>query len=151
MTVKPKPKADVRDVFRTQLEKLAENAKNAHQALLLQEQRKWCKPDLQGWSGDPFDLDGMSEAFKRDANHEDFLNALKSDDPGAIGDLAVSQLQGDWLAALERAYRRRYASSVRSRMHAAGRLFGHGHDMGPFKQGVMKWLEGMVQSTKGGK
>lgn len=149
---KPTPKSDIRDTFREQLEKLAESADSAHLALLLIEQRKWFHPELKGWGGDLFDLVGMSKSFDRSANHKDFLDALSSAEaPGAIGDLASAQLQGDWLASLERAYRQRHSSAIRGRLHAAARLLGHGHEKGPLRQGVMKWLEGIVQTTKGGK
>lgn len=148
---KPTSKADIRTTFRKQLEKLAKDAEAAHKAYKLEGQRKWYHPELEGWSGDLFDLEGIAQAYDRQENHEDFLNALQdAQSPGAIGDLAASQFQGDWLAALERAFRRRHASVVRSRLHAAGRLFGHGHEKGPLKQGVMKWLEGLVQNAKGG-
>lgn len=149
---KPTPKTDIRDTFREQLEKLAENADDAHKALLLHSQRQWFHPELKGWDGNLFDPEGMSKPFDRTENHKDFMDALSSaESPGAIGDLASAQLQGDWLAALERAYRQRHGSAIRGRIHSAARLFGHGHEKGPLRQGVMKWLEGIVQTTKGGK
>ncbi len=149
MTSKPSPKSDVRDGFREQLNKLSEVADANHKAAKMEGQRMWAAPELKGWSGDLFDLEGMAKAFDRKEMHEDYLNAIKdAESPGVTGDLAAAQLQGDWLASLERAYRRRHASAVRSRMHAAGRLYGHGHEKGMLKQGVMKWIEGIVKNSK---
>ena len=149
MTAKPSPKAEIRDAFRGQLDKLVEAAEAAHKAAKMEGRRKWFKPKLNGWNGDLFDIEGIADAFKRDEIHEDYLKAIKSaEDPGVSGDLAAAQFQGDWLASMERAFRRRHTTPVRSRLQAAARLYGHGHDKGPLKQGVMKWIEGIIQNNK---
>ncbi len=148
MTVAPSPKSDIGDVFREQLEKLAENARKNAEALRLTGDRVWCLPERKGWNGDLFDLLGMAKPFDRSQNHEDYLKAVTEDPPGCVGELAAAQFQGDWLAAMERAFRQRHASAVRGRLHSAGRLYGHGHELGPLRQGVLKWLEGIIKNTK---
>jgi hypothetical protein len=148
MTV-PTSKAQIRDRFRLQLVALASGADSAYQAATLQGQRRWMSPDLGEWSGDLNDLAGLSKAFDRSEIAQDAKDAVRdAKEPGVVGDMMVSQLQGDYLACQERAYRCRHLTPLRARMHAAGRLKGHGHDAGLFNQTVMNYLTGILRASK---
>lgn len=139
--------ADIRTVFRGLLGKFQSWAAGASQASQLQQQRAWCQPPLNGWSGDVFDLAGLSQAFDRSDNWNDYLAALKAG-KGVVGDLQVSQLQGDWLSIAERAYRTRLMTRCRAEQHSASRLYGHGHPQGLFKKSILGYLQGIVKSAK---
>lgn len=101
-----------------------------------------------GWDGDLFNLEGISQAFSRDELDEDFLKVIDPANPGVIGDLVSISLQGDWLATMERAFRARHQTPVRAWMHAAGRRKGHGHNAGVINQGLLRYVENLLQAAK---
>jgi hypothetical protein len=145
----PSSKAQIRDRFRLQLTALANSAEAAASAALLEGQRRWTTPDLGDWSGDLRDLEGLSKAFDRSEIAQDAKDAVRdAREPGVVGDLMVSQLQGDYLACQERAYRCRHLSPLRARLHAAARLRGHGHEAGLFRQTVLSYLTGLLRASK---
>jgi hypothetical protein len=80
------------------------------------------------WNGDPLDIENLGEAFHRRDLYDAFRRAVGSAAADAtIGDLMTILLQGDFLAAAERAFRSRHAGYVRSATHAAARQQGHAH------------------------
>lgn len=142
--------ADVRENFRKQTDKMKENSEKLAKASQLKEQRPWMHPELGSWLGDLFDLKGMAEPFKRDENHNDLLQAVKSaESPGTTTDLIASQLQGDFLGTCERAFRERHKSTIRSRLHAAGRHYGSGHESGIVKEGIQNYIQWLIKTGKG--
>src|SRR5688572_30126624 len=103
----PQSKIDVGSNFQQQIRKLAAWAERAD--VTQEDPPLWYIPEVAGWSGNLFDLEGMSEPFTRSAHSEDFANIVKdTDNPGTTGDLILTALQGDTLAAMERAYRARH-------------------------------------------
>lgn len=140
--------ADIRSRFRTQLVKMQQLADKASQASRLTAQRQWMLPDKNGWTGDLFDLTGLEKPFDRSENWKDFKKALDPKNPGVVGDLQVSQLQGDWLAAQERAFRARHMTRCRAEQHSAARLYGHGHALGLYKKSILGYLQGIVGNAK---
>jgi hypothetical protein len=104
------------------------------------------QPPDSGWSGDVTDWQGMSQAFDRTLQQEDFQKMVTDD--GTTSDNTLIVLQNDLLAALERAYRARHHSSVRTRMHAAARHRGHGHSGGVLKKGLQGYLEWIEKQGK---
>src|SRR5688572_22144045 len=85
-------------------------------------QRKWLLPPTSAWSGDPMDIPGMNHAFDRTALNNLYI-AVVSDTQqrGRQGEAGILKIQVDYIAALERAFRTRQASSVRCKIHAAAR------------------------------
>ena len=142
----PKSVADIRDTFNEQLLRMQKLAEDAGKSTRGEGQRQWMTPEKKGWSGDVLDIKTIGEAFKRDQNHEDFIKALTGN--GVVGDLMVSQLQGEWLAVAERSFRARHMSRPRAAMHAAARLYGHGHAQGLFKKGILGYLQGIIKNSK---
>ncbi len=142
----PKSVADIRDTFQLQLKKMQQLADDAAKAMRGEEQRPWMTPDKLEWSGDVTDIKTIAKAFDRKQNHEDFVKAISGQ--GVVGDLQVSQLQGDWLATAERSFRARHSGRVRASMHSASRLYGHGHAQGLFKKSILGYLQGIVQNSK---
>ena len=141
--------AEIRERFRKQLDGLVATAKNHDQAAQGQEQRKWTQIDKNGWSGKLTDLEGLSKAFDREENALDYQDAIKDPEaPGTVGDLSVAQLQGDYLACQERAFRARHMSTVRATLHAAGRRRGHGHARGVLTRSTLYYLEELLRASK---
>lgn len=143
-------KAEVRDNFRKQIDKLKENADHNDKADRLEPpepRRNWERP--KDWGGDPTDLQGMATPFDRSQNNDDFVQAVSDgQNPGTTGDMIVSTLQIDYLAMQERAFRCRYCSYVRGRMHAVGRRKGHGNSSGLFSKAVLGYVEGLLGMSK---
>lgn len=144
-----KSKAEIRERFRTQINKLAETGVAHRDAAKLKDRRLWTKIDKNGWSGDLFDLDGMLKAFARDENWQDFKDAIKDpENAGTTGDLIASQLQSEYLAVQERAFRYRHATPCRLLLHAAARSYGHGAERGVLKLAVLGYIENILKSAK---
>lgn len=142
-------RTDIREKFRTQTDKLRTDAETNAKAYQLQEQRVWMAPEKGDWDGNLFDLAGLAKPFKRDENHEDYLNACQDkSSPGTANDLIAAQLQGDFLGTYERAFRERHKTSIRTRLHAAGRCFGTGHEKGIAKEGIQGFIKWLVQTSK---
>lgn len=142
--------SDVRSNFSTRVNELADQAEAAGNAALQSGQRVWQRPgNVSGWKGSLFDLVGIGKAFDRSANAEDFLDAIKDPaKPGVVADLQASVLQGDYLAAYERAFRARHRTPLRSAFHAAARRLGHGDEVGVLRRGVLGYIGGIVKSAK---
>lgn len=142
-------KAEIRKTFRNQLESLAVTGQNIDQASQLRDQRRWTEINKGDWDGDLSKISDLGKPFSREENANDTRDAIRDvNSPGAIGDLMVSQLQGDYLALMERAFRARHQSEVRSQFHAAARRFGHGAPTGVLARGVLGYLEGILKATK---
>jgi len=142
-------KAELRDRFNTQFDSLTATSKILGDSLKGVARRVNHKIDKHQWSGNVYDLDGISSAFSRDENAADVAAALADvADPGNFGDLMVSSMQGDYLACMERAFRSRNASRVRRTIHAAARRAGHGHESGILQRGVKGYLEAILRFAK---
>jgi hypothetical protein len=111
----------------------------------------WYYPPLDEWTGDPRDIKGMNAAFDRTAINELYEEVVG--DPlrqGRQGEAVVLKLQLDYIAALERSFRTRHASSVRSKIHAAARRKGHGASGGlydPSGGDIVLWLQRLLAAA----
>lgn len=131
--------------FLDQLTALVDTSNAAYEATSLTGQRKWMYPPLQGWNGDPNDITDANKAFIRDnlnQTYKDIIDNISND--GTIGESMVVKLQVDYIAALERAFRTRYCSSVRARVHAAARRRSQGSSAGAFSSTIVTWLEQLI-------
>jgi len=143
-------KAEIRDRFTKQaVDSNTATGKNLEAAAKQSEGRKQHAIDKNEWDGDTLDLENLGKPFDRKEISEDFLEAIKdAENPGVTGDLQVCQMQGDYLACMERAFRSRHATRCRHTMHAAARRYGHGHDAGVIRKGVLGYLEGILKMSK---
>lgn len=147
--VDPKSICEVRNRFMTQgIKALQDTAKYQAEAIIEQADPVQPIVDRNEWDGDLFNLEDISKAFSREELDEDFLKVIDPANPGVIGDLVSLSLQGDWLATQERAFRARHQTPVRAWMHAAGRRRGHGHDAGVINQGLLRYVENLLQAAK---
>lgn len=147
--VDPKSVSEVRNRFMTQgIKALQDTAKFQAEAIIEQADPLQPLVDRNEWDGDLFNLEDISKAFSREELDEDFLKVIDPANPGVIGDLVSISLQGDWLATMERAFRARHQTPVRAWMHAAGRRRGHGHDAGVINQGLLRYVENLLQASK---
>ena len=132
-------KAQLRQGWLDQQKRLVDYTRADWKAMKLEDHWMWYQP--KGWSGDLFDLVGMHEPFKRDDMEQDFESVMKSGDgPGCAGDLMLIQLQGDWLASLERAFRERHKTWPRMMVQANCRRYGHQHEKGLLEVGMKDYL-----------
>lgn len=146
----PTSKAALRQNFVDHIDNLIDYQNLRYTATLNQATGNFYEPPPTDWNGDLFDLQGMSAAFDRTPQQEDFQNTAK--DGGVQGDYILTILQGDTLACLERAYRARHQTAVRTRFHSAARQRGHGHPSGVLSrglQGYLEWLEKQAKERRG--
>jgi hypothetical protein len=109
---------------------------------------RWYRPS--DFEQSPHNAAAVGEPYSREELFGQFVDAVKDPNAaGTVGDLSLIQLQGDFLACMERAFRARHHSSCRSRAHAAGRLRGHGHAYGVFSQGLLRYLEALNYANRG--
>lgn len=149
------PIAQVYDRYKKQLDNLAATSSGIADAIVLSGQRPWMVPD-QGdgtnlWNYDIFNISGSTSiinAFDREQINIDYTKALKTageENGGLLADTKATKLQNDYLACQERSLSLRYASSIRSAMHASARRKGHGNSVGVF--GVMnKVVENIISA-----
>ena len=152
----PKSVAQLQERFVTQaVSNNVETNNNSRDAFTNTEQRQQHVIDKKcvcggEWSGSVFDIPGISLAFCRCKMAEDFKKAVTDvKKPGVSGDLIATQIQGDYLATMERAFRTKHMTRVRCAMHAAARHNGMGHDTGIFKRGLEGYVTGILKQAKG--
>jgi len=141
--------AEVRNQFRQSVEALVASAKGEWESATNKGPAKNYEPALNGWSGDLFDLEGMSKAFSREENKVDMQKAIAdARKSGTVGDLIASVKQGDYLAVQERAFRLKHCGRVRATVHAGARMYGHQHKAGLLNKGVIGEVEDIVRKAK---
>ena len=134
------PSFDVDSVFAARLQELAAAARTAAQATTNTAAGDWDQP--ADWSGDPLDIPGLTAAYDRAAIGAAYAQIFAdAAAPGPSGAAAALTLQGDQLAADERALRARYATPVRLAVMAAGRRQGHGSPGGVFQQVILRQIQ----------
>lgn len=139
-------KAAIRQNFVDQIDQLVDVQNAKYMAGLNQAAGNFYQPALGAWDGDLHNIVGMGIPFDRTSQAEDFQNAAANG--GVTGDYEITQLQGDMLAVMERAYRARHHSSVRTRCHAAARHRGHGHPTGVLRLGILGYLQLLEKQSK---
>lgn len=147
----PTPKTDVGTLFNKRLVELAEIQTKNGQAALNQGAAAWCRPAeiTKSYNSDEGNKQ-VGEVFSRQEQEKWFDEATKNPkDRGTRGDFYQIQLQGDFLACMERAYRTRHLSTLRSRIHPAARLEGTGHEYGVIRQGILGYITGIDLMNKG--
>lgn len=101
------------------------------------------------WEGDTLDIDRIN-AFNRQELEAQFRLAVADPaEAGVVGDLIAILVQGDFLGQLERAYRARHMTSVRSKVHAAARQRGHGNVNGPLLLGMTNYIKQLLKLASG--
>lgn len=149
-------KGKISSVLNAQIDKLVEYALKMEAALCNTGHPDFFIPDVSAaatntsaWTGDTLDIDSLN-SFSREELATQFRNAVKdANNPGAVGDMITTILQGDFLAQMERAFRLRHSTAVRLRMHSAGRHRGHGHVNGVFRQGLTNYLKQLLKLASG--
>lgn len=142
--------AEVRDRFLDQaIEGLRVSGENEGLALAGQAVAQQHVVSPNGWNGDLFQIDQLHLPFARDEIEEDFRAATRdAGQPGTVGDLMACQLQGDYLAMQERAFRGRHQTPVRMYLHAVARRRAHGQSGGVVVRGVLGGLENLLRLSK---
>jgi len=134
------PTSGVGDVFRSRMLDMQKYAASVAKSLAGGKPAVYFRPE--GLTAPLSDGDAISPSFTRQQQEDDFVAAVKdSEQPGTVGDLHLVSLQGDFLAMMERAYRARHASSVRTRVHACGRAMGQAAETGVIRGGMLGFVE----------
>lgn len=134
--------------FQAHVDEIELTSTAAADAVCLLGQRKWHYPPLNTWSGNPLDITGTTNAFLRTNLNQEYVDAINDiDQQSTVGDGMVLKLQIDYIAALERAFRTRHASSVRCKIHAAARRRGMGDSGGVFSGNVVLWLTRLIEAA----
>lgn len=129
----PKPpqkqstKGQVHPAFKKRLDELAARALNFAKAFMREEQRKWNVPDDME-AENLFEIQSLHKpSFDRDSINANYSQCFQSvDDMGTVGDVIGIKFQLDYMAAEERQFRLRHASTCRCLTHAMGRRRAHG-------------------------
>jgi hypothetical protein len=148
----PTQKAYLSEAWQTQFNRFEDYAIADWKGLKLEEGLYWYMPQRdagQGeWSGRLFDIEGISQCYSRKEHRETFVDCVKGGKAsGRVGDLMVTELQGDWLAAAERAFRARHHTLIRAMTHANARRFGHQHGSGVLLGGQKSYLDWIIRQT----
>lgn len=111
------------------MQSMLTEAINSTNAIQNQQLNKWYLADLSLWNGNVLDINAIGAAFDREEVGIAYGETIVSAD-GATGEAASCTLQSDYMAVMERAFRARHASPIRSKAHAAARRLGHGDAVG---------------------
>ena len=93
--------------------------------------RRWMVPVTSAWDGYLLDPAAMAAAFDRYAANNACCNALQS---GSTGEHNGKLVEVAYLGMLERSFRVRHMTALRSQCHVAGRQAAHGNTYGIFAQ-----------------
>lgn len=137
------------DEFLAQMEAIRKASEDKFKSATGEKQNSLPTVDRRSWSGDPTDHDGLSKAFSRESLDEQFGDIIQDhENKGVSGDIQVINLQGDILAAYERATRSRLMSKPRAMLHAAARKRGHGSLGGPITKGFVETIASIMNKSK---
>lgn len=149
MALNPKSVADIRRRFTQVIVAVADHAQTVSGAWRNTARYQPPQFDKNGWSGDVFDAEGQGKPFDRSEHDADMLAVIRDkESPGVVGDLQLITLQGDYLAAMERAQRCANTRRCRALAHASARKRGHGHAGGLFRKGILGALKRLSRLSK---
>lgn len=150
------PKAKVFPRYSDLLNEMIENNFYISEAIKLKNQRDWMFPELGDWDGDPHHITGsnsLQHAFDRDEINSVYIDALRTggdENGGRITDCKSCKMQGDYIAADERATSLRYATSIRCSMMASGaRRGGHSSSKGIFANLIKNVADNIADGYQG--
>lgn len=134
--------------YEKQLRKRRTDAEEEYAARQTGGQARWDRP--VGWSGDPFDYDGMHAAFNRDKANQDLVDAVKDPaSPGTTGDVVACSTMINRLSVAERAFKVRHTMRrCRAVAHMLGRKKGHGSPTGPYTQLGVEYVRALLRQAK---
>lgn len=140
------PAAEIHAVFRDTAAGLKDDADALAKATAGTGQRRWQVGPIKDWDGDPLQIAGMAARFDRGPVGQNYAELLSDPQaPGTVGGAQALVLQSDYVAAQERGFRVRHATSVRCAAHAAGRRRGHADDRGVIQAGVVRYVEDLIK------
>lgn len=147
MAATPQSKADVDPNFEKRIRDIKTQAAKEATARDTGAQTPWFRPE--GWNGDLFDVEGLSEPYSREAANQAYLEAVKDPaNPGTTGDVVATLTMIDELAAMERAMRLRHMRRPRAVTHMLARKAGHGDDRGPITQCYLEYVRSILKQAK---
>lgn len=144
----PQSKATMDPNYEKQLRKRKTDARAEYEGKKAGGRAKWDRP--VGWSGDPFDLEGLHTPHSRDQANENLVDAMKdAAAPGTTGDVVACSTMINRLSTMERAFKVRHTlRRVRATAHVLGRKKGHGDDRGPYIQLGVEYVRELLRQAK---
>jgi hypothetical protein len=130
-------KGQVHDVFNTTVGELTAQAKAQAKAARGSGLRPWNRPAAAPAT---LDVPGTTAGFDRTAIDANYNRCIAdAANPGTVGDVISLKTQGDYVAAMERAYRARHCTPARLIGFMAARRAGHGDPAGVFQGGALRF------------
>jgi len=143
-------KSTVSNILQELINELSQGCRKDAEDRVKNKAVKWLMPPLEDWDGDLYDWSGIHSAFSSEDTNKEFLESIKADDPGNIGDLIMCNTQIDYLASMERAFRARHTMTFpRNVAHHCSRKDGEGHESGPLRYGVLEYLKELKKVSAG--
>lgn len=140
-------KVDVDANYETQVRNLAELAAAEGSAFVNAAPGVWARP--KNWSGSLNDWEGLDAVFATPQADEGAALAVSDPNaPGTVGDMIAAATMSEYLSVMERAFRARHTSRIRSLMHAAGRKIGQGNPGGTFIKLGLEYVRGLVAGSR---
>lgn len=99
-------------------------------------------------AADVLKISKVNKAFNRDKLNEQYRDMHKEPTKSTTtGGAMVLKQQIDYIAAAERAYRLRHATTIRCLMHNSVRKEAHGHDVGVFQKTLSRIQDNLKASS----
>lgn len=133
--------------FLDNIQSIADQSQAMADAMLEGKVRGWEMAGHKG--GDPSDYVAIRKSFSRDGLDKSYQDIYSPGSPGPDGQARAVKLQAAYLQAMERAFRLRHCSLVRSEAFAAGRRRGQGHTNGPLLEanGVIGYIAKIIETS----
>ena len=106
--------------------------------------RRWMIPvQLNGWNGNPTDIQNMGKPFDR-AEISALATAAYNGSPTGLAQ--AYSLQVNHMGMMERAFRARHMTPVRAMVHACGRRKAHGDTEGIWTGSTLDYIQYLADS-----
>lgn len=139
-----KSRGEIKAVFQRSVSELQLTAASAASPLEAGGVDDW--PVLGEWNGEVDDAAGLTKPFDRAEIGQLYEQCLyDSSAPGTTGDAIALQIQNDYVAAREMAFRDALASPVRRAMAAMARRLGHAESSGIFGNGILRYVQEVMR------
>lgn len=126
-------------------------AKQQGDALSLKDHKNttWCKFTNQAVNFNPTDIPSLGKAFSRNEEgglNDQYISAMLNG--ASFAEIIAINTQGDYMAAMERAYRLRHAGKIRRQAWSAARLTGHGKSKSEGTEDVASKVSGIFDRVR---
>ena len=93
-----------------------------------------------------FEYEKFHDLFDRSKGNEEYVQ-LRGQKDAQIKELQTAKISVDFLAGMERDFRMRHRSRIRSCIHAGNRASALGQDNGPLRKNTIDWLGSLTKEV----